>query len=103
MKLLKNKMNNAKSNDVVKCRHCEAVRNISEQACCSKCGGRELWQSKPETQKNALENIFGKMMSWCGESMVRTFLIIFIGVPLVLALVLKLLGLVMGFEIEFHG
>ena len=100
MKLLKNKMNNAKSNDVVKCRQCEAVRNVSEQTYCSQCGGRELWQSKPESQKSTL---FGKMMSWCGESILRTFLLFFIGIPLVLALLIKLLGLVMGFEIEFHG
>lgn len=90
-------MNNTNANDVVKCRHCEAIRNVSEQACCSQCGGKELWQSKPESQKNALENIFGKMMSWCGDSMPRTFLLFFIGIPLVVVLVFRLLGWLVNF------
>ena len=42
-------------------------------------------------------------MRWCDGSIVRTWLLVFIGVPLVLVLILKLLGFLMGFEIEFHG
>ena len=49
------------------------------------------------------KNVFEWLMRWCDGSIFRTWLLVFIGVPIALLLVLKLLGLVMGFEIEFHG
>ena len=48
-------------------------------------------------------NIFERVMHWCDGSIFRTWLVVFIGIPVAILIVLKILGFVMGFEIEFHG
>ncbi|MCA9351747.1 hypothetical protein KC929_03140 [Patescibacteria group bacterium] len=85
----------------IKCRHCDTLRNISEQEYCYSCGGRESWQSKHPTQKNFLERSFGKIISWVDDSIIRVFFIFFIVAPLALYLCIEILGWLIGFKIVF--
>jgi len=94
-------MNNINKKDFVNCRHCKSPRDISEQKYCSQCGGKELWQSKPESQKNVFELTFSKIIRWADGSILRTFLVFFIGLPLVLVLILRIFEFLFGFEIIF--
>lgn len=88
--------------NIVNCIKCGVSRNINEQEYCSNCGGRELWQRKPEGQKTAFNHLTETLLEWMGRSMFHAGLVVFVLIPLIGALLLYLLSFLFGFHINFN-